>query len=220
MEKLMRCTAMMVVLSAAPLGAQGAVVPDNWTWKLDGAQKAPLTGEVASGDWAYQAMPPGWHLTTTTQGVTVMPKTPRAMRGDWGVETEFFLFPDPSDAGMGLMGIATTGQPTVAELRFLLRRDGQVALEAVRPEGDTLLVPWTSDTAADAHNGEETKRYVMRLVQQGGVIALSVNGREMLVLPFGENVHEPVMGFRAGPGLNLHISRFDLITPLAPPRKR
>lgn len=219
-EFQMRYPLILALVGTVPIAAQAPAGLETWTWTLDGAQKAPLTGEVAGGDWAYQSMPPGWHLTTTTQGVTLVPKSPRPMRGDWGVETEFFMFPDPSEAGVGLMGMATAGDAKVPELRFLLRRDGQVAVEAVRPEGDTLLVPWTRDTAAAAHDGKETKRYVMRLVQQGGVVALSVNGREMLVLPWGANVHEPAMGFRAGPGLNLHVSRFDLITPLAPPRRR
>jgi hypothetical protein len=213
----MRLALPMVLTLTLPVCAQA---PEGWGWKLDGAQKDPRTGEVASGDWAYQAMPPGWHLTTTTQGVTLMPKVARPMRGDWGVETEFFMFPTPSDAGVGLMGIATAGDPRVPELRFLLRRDGQVAVEGVRPEGDTLLVPWTRDTAAQAHDGKETKRYVLRLMQQGGMVTLSVNGKEMLALPFGDNVHEPAIGFRAGPGHNMHIARFDLITPLAPPRRR
>jgi len=216
-QGLARSRFLLVALAATSLSAQ---VPEGWSWELDGAQKDPRSGAVASGDWAYQAMPPGWHLTTTTQGVTLFPKEPRPMRGDWGVETEFFLFPDPSDAGVGVVAMATTGGPRFEELRFLLRRDGQVAVEGVRPEGDTLLVPWTQDTAAAAHDGKEAKRYVMRIVHQGGVLDLSVNGREMLALPLGDNVHEPILGFRGGPGLNLHVARFDLITPLAPPKQR
>lgn len=213
----MRCTLQLALACSAPLGAQA---PEGWNWKLDGDQRDPRSGAVASGDWAYQSMPPGWHITTTAQGVTLFPKEPRPMRGDFGVEVEFFLFSNPSAAGVGLVGMATAGAARVEQLRFLLRRDGQVAVEGVRPEGDTLLVPWTSDTAAIAQNGEEPMRYVLRIMHQAGVLAMSVNGREMLVLPLGPNVHEPIMGFRAGPGLNLHVSRFDLITPLAPPRQR
>jgi hypothetical protein len=56
-------------------------------------------------------------------------------------------------------------------------------------------------------------------MHQGDNITVAVNGRQMLTLPMGPNVQHPVAGFRAGTGLNLHISRFDLITPLAPPRR-
>ena len=86
-------------------------------------------------------------------------------------------------------------------------------------EGNTqVIAPWTQDTAAVAHDGKEIRNYVLRAVHQGDKVTVSVNGRPMLTLPIGPNTQAPVAGFRAGAGVNLHIARFDLIRPLAPPR--
>jgi hypothetical protein len=175
---------------------------------------------VSRGDWAYQMMPPGWHLTTTDQGVTLFPAEKRAMPGPWGVEVEFFMFPDPSNSGVGVALMATTSEEHNGELRLMMRRDGQVMAEVAAPDGLHVLAPWTSDTGAAAHSGTETKRYVLRVMHQGEAMTVSVNGKEMLTVPIGPNVQTPYAGLRAGPGLNLHIARFDLITPLAPPRAR
>ncbi len=211
----MKQLALLMAVVAAPVAAQA---PAGWTYRLDGAPTPPKSGAVVAGEWAYQRMPPGWHLTTTDQGVTVYPEVPRPMSGEWGVETEFFLFPDPSESGVGVALMATTSEEHQGELRLLLRRDGQVSVEVRGSDGVETLMPWTADTAAAAHNGSETKRYVLRVMHQGEKMTVAVNGREMLAIPIGPNVQTPYAGFRAGPGLNLHISRFDLITPLAPPR--
>lgn len=217
-ERLVRYPLVLALLCAAPLGAQA---PQGWSWTLDnGDQKAPKSGDVASGDWAYQMMPPGWHLTTTTQGVSLFPEVRHPMEGAWGVEAEFFMFPEPSDQGVGIALLPTTETEHKGELRLLLRRDGQVSV-VVWDSGETMvLAPWTQDTAASAHDGKEVKPYVLRVMHQGDNMTVAVNGKQMLSLPLGPNVQHPVAGFRAGAGLNLHIARFDLIRPLAPARAR
>jgi hypothetical protein len=83
-----------------------------------------------------------------------------------------------------------------------------------------LLATWTSDTGVAAHDGEEIKQYVLRVEHRGDVLTVSLDGRQRLSLPIGPNVQHPVAGIRAGRGLNLHVSRFDLIRPLAPARQR
>lgn len=216
----MRTLTRLLIATAMPglLFAQDAA-PDGWRYRLDGDQAFAAGQEVQPGEWRYTTMPPGWHITTTTHGVTVLPTAPRVLSGDWGVEVELFLFPDPSDAGFGIALEATSGEARAQQLHFLLRRDGQAALRARHAGGDTLLIGWTADTAATAHSGE-VDRYVLRLMHQGETLAFSVNGREMLALPTGGADHGPIAGLRVGAGLNLHVSRFDLITPLAPPRQR
>jgi hypothetical protein len=215
-EFKMRSLLSLFLVIGAPLAAQA---PEGWTWTLDRTATDPRSGDVAPGEWAYQMMPPGWHLTTTTEGVSLFPVARRVMEGAWGVEAEFFLFPNPSDQGTGIALLPTTDTEHKGELRVLLRRDGQVSIE-VSHQGEThVIAPWTQDTAAAAHDGKEVKQYVLRVMHQGDNITVAVNGRQMLTLPMGPNVQHPVAGFRAGAGLNLHISRFDLITPLAPPRQ-
>lgn len=208
----------LLALCLVPFTSLAAQAPSDWRWTVDGAALEPQSGEVATGEWAFQAMPPGWHITTTDRGVSLFPREPRTMSGNWGVEVEFYLFPNPSDQGVGVALIATTSPEHDGELRLLLRRDGQVSAEVMGPEGLVTLSPWTSDTAAAAHDGTEIKNYVLRVMHQGERMTVSVNGREMLRVPIGPNVQTPYAGFRAGHGLNLHVARFDLITPLAPAR--
>jgi hypothetical protein len=205
----------LMFAAASPLGAQA---PEGWSWRLDGADRAPKSGEVQPGEWAWQTMPPGWHLTTTDQGATLFPSTPRPMTGRWGVEMEFFLFPNPSAEGVGVALEATTTDMQGARMFLLLRRDGQVSVHVNHNGTEEVMMPWSADTAAPAHNGSETKRYVMRVNHEPGRITFAVDGRLRATIPTEGAEYAPVAGIRVGKGLNLHISRFDLVTPMAPAR--
>lgn len=216
-----------VVVSAATLfaagpgtsAAQQANPPPDWTWRLDGAQRVATGQGVAPGEWRYERMPPGWHVTTTEQGVVLFPND-RTVSGRWGIEAELFLFPNPGEAPLGLVLEAPDARPAGSrQLRFLLRRDGTVGATAHHGGRDSTLAPWKGDTAVKAHGGGVVK-YVLRLMHEEGTLAFSVNGREMVALPTGGEDPRAIPGLRIGPGLNVHVSRFDLITPLAPARPR
>ena len=200
---------------AAPIAAQNLPVPDDWTWRLDAEQKMAAGQDVADGEWRYVRMPPGWHITTTGQGAFLFPKD-RVVSGRWGVEVELFLFPKPSDAPFGVVLEGRDAAPAGSQqLRFLMRRDGKAALVARNDGVDSMLVAWTGDTAVKAHGGD-VEKYLLRVMHQAGRLTFAVNGREMLSMATGGEDHVAVPGLRVGPGLNLHLSRFDLITPLAP----
>jgi hypothetical protein len=111
----------LVALVPATLAGQAG---GDWRYALDRETVAPISGELTPGAWTYQQMPPGWHLTTTDQGVTLYPNSPMAMQGEWGVEMEFFLFPAPSDDGVGIALMPTAESEHSGELRLLMRRDG------------------------------------------------------------------------------------------------
>jgi hypothetical protein len=207
----------MAALAPTTLAGQAG---GDWAYTLDRETVAPISGQLAPGAWAYQQMPPGWHLTTTDQGVTLYPASPMAMQGEWGVEMEFFLFPAPSEDGVGIALMPTAKSEHTGELRLLMRRDGQLSATVLSPSDTMVLAPWTSDTGVVAHDGEEIKQYVLRVEHRGDVLTVSLDGRPRLSLPIGPNVQHPVAGIRAGRGLNLHVSRFDLIRPLAPARPR
>lgn len=211
------CPLFLLLMLPTSLTAQA---PD-WTWRLDHDQVAPAAAsDTAGGQWVWQQMPPGWHLTTTAQGVTLFPTGPERLTGRWAVEMEFFLFPDPGSAGVGV-ALAQPAAPGLGELCILLRRDGQMAVVVGGPAGEHLLVGWTADTAADAHRGDEVKPYVLRVEMDSAVLSASVNGRRMLTLPLDPNhvAGESVAGIRIGPALNVHVARFDLVKPLAPAAK-
>ncbi len=212
------------LLGLALAGFPGAlvaqdVIPADWTWRLDKPQQLTSGQEVSPGDWRYTAMPPGWHLTTTEQGVTLLPKG-RALSGRWAIETELFLFPNPSDAPFGVVVESTDSAQGPLQVRFLMRRDGNAAVAIRHGARDTLFVPWRADTGVQAYPGSGTARYVLRVSHDAGTIAFAINGTEMATVPTAGNTIPVIPGFRLGPGLNVHVSRFDLITPLAPARPR
>src|SRR5690606_37038248 len=103
-------------------------------------------------------------------------------------------------------------------LQFLMRADGAATLAAVHDGEAQVMVPWTRDTAVAPHNGTDVIKYVLRVMHQGEALAFAINGTEMFRVPTGGEDHRSVPGLRLGRGLNVHVSRFDLITPLAPPR--
>lgn len=210
---------LLTILLPGALGAQELVVPADWIWRLDAPQREAAGQQVAPGEWRYARMPPGWHITTTEQGVTLFPKG-RSVVGRWAVEAEVFLFPDPSDAPLGIVLEAADAPEGTAQLRFLLRRDGRAGVLARHGELDTLIVPWRADTAVRGHPGSGVVKYVLRVTHESGTLAFAVNGTEMLAVPTGGEDHPSLPGLRVGAGLNLHVSRFDLVTPLAPPRRR
>lgn len=207
-----------VLASPATLAAQAADMPSDWTWRLDRPQQLTEGQNVAAGEWRYTKMPPGWHVTTSDQGVSLFPKD-KVISGRWGIEVELFLFPKPSDAPLGIILEAKDAEPAGSrQLRFLMRRDGTAALVARHGGTDTTLVTWTADTAVKAHEGG-VEKYVLRVVHEGGALTFALNGRQMFKVPTGGEDHPSIPGLRIGPGLNVHVSRYDLITPLAPVRQ-
>ena len=205
---------------AFPLVTAGqANVPTDWEWRLDGPQTLVTGNGPTDGAWRYERMPPGWHVTTTSRGVLLWPRG-RVVSGRWGIEVSFFLFPDASEEPLGLVVEGRDAPAGSMQLRFLMRRDGAAALIARHDGVDTLMVPWTTDSAVPPLTGPTPVQYTLRLVHEASALAFSVNGHEMLAVPTGGEDHVATPALRVGPGLNLHITRFDLITPLAPARPR
>ncbi len=216
--RLVACLA-LTVPTPALLSAQDAG-PSDWIHRLDGPQRLVTGDSVRAGDWLYTRMPPGWHLTTTDQGVSTFPRDVM-VQGRWGIEVELFLFPKPSDEPFGIVVESNdpSGPDGGAALRFLMRQDGMVSATARHGNTEQVLVPWKRDSTIAAHKGG-VERHVLRVLHESGTLAFSVDGTEVLAVPTGGANPRAVPGLRVGPGLNLHISRFDVITPLAPPRPR
>lgn len=206
---------LVVVVVPATLAAQDG----DWTYRLDADQPFAAGDTVQAGEWQYTRMPPGWHITTTEQGVTLFPKE-RTVFGRWAIEAELFLFPEPGDAPFGVaIEAADSPEPGRHQLRFQFRRDGHASLVALHDGAEEVLVPWTADTGVKGHAGGVVK-YVLRVTHEEETLAFAINGREMFAIPASGEDRRVMPGLRVGPGLNLHVSRYDLITPLAPARRR
>jgi hypothetical protein len=199
------------------LVGQELALPADWAVRLDTPQEAVSGQEATAGQFRYERMPPGWHMTTTTAGVTLLPRG-RSVEGPWGIEVELFLFSNPSDAPLGVVVEAADRAPGTMALQFLLRADGAASLVAVHDGQAQEMVPWTHDTAVAPHGGTDVVKYVLRVMHQAETLSFAINGTTMLSVPTGGEDHRSIPGLRLGPGLNVHVSRFDLVTPLAPPR--
>lgn len=204
--------AMAILAPALPIVAQELNTPTDWEWQLDEEQALSSGGELVAGEWWYVGMPPGWHISTTEQGVLLFPKE-QLLEGRWSVEVELFLFPDPSDEGFGIAVQDLDGEN---QLRFLLRADGKAALEVHHGEQSLLTKPWSGDSLVAAYSGEGIEKFVLRATYESGQFRFSVNGTEMFSQVSPAHDHRVVPGLRIGKGLNLHVSRFDLVKPLAP----
>lgn len=207
----------ILLLTPTLVAAQDAALPEDWTLRLDAPQQIATGEEVPDGSMRYVRMPPGWHVTTTTSGASMFPRG-RSVQGPWGVEVELFLFPDPSDQPVGVILEAADRSAGTMALQFLMRADGAASLVAVHDGAAREMVPWTRDTAVAPHNGTDVIKYVLRVMHQSGRLTFAINGTQMLSVPTGGDDHRSIPGLRIGAGLNVHVSRFDLVTPLAPPR--
>ena len=213
-----RMTMMLATLLVpAAVAAQAPAMPPGWGWRLDAPQAVAAGQEVAAGEWRYQRMPPGWHVTTTEQGVVLFPDS-ATVHGRWAIEVELFLFPNPSAEGLGIALLDPEGR---GDLLALMRRDGQATLVARDGSDEMTVVPWTRDTMATPHDTTGIIKYMLRLTHESGHLAFQVNGHELFAhaVP-GDGDEAVIPGLRIGAGLNVHVSRFDLVTPLAPARPR
>jgi hypothetical protein len=212
-HKLSPLLVALIIAAPAVSPAQTLNVPTDWTWRLDGPQRPATEQEVKRGEWRYEKMPPGWHVTTTEQGVTLLPKD-RTVSPRYGIEVELFLFPDPSDSPLGV-ALEPAGGDGSRHIQLLMRRDGMASIVARTGSREDVLAAWKADTAVKAHAGGVIK-YVLRIMREDNSLSFAINGRPFFTIEAPRDFTTVVPGLRIGPGLNLHISRFDLITPLAP----
>jgi len=68
--------------------------------------------------------------------------------------------------------------------------------------------------------GGSVVRNLLRVEVDSAAFRLLVNGQEVLGLPRTGGTVGERFGFRVGQGINLHASSLDLITHLAPARRR
>lgn len=200
------------ILPCAPGRAQS--LPQGWEWRPQPASEATA---AADSSWSFERMPPGWHLTTGP-AVLLYPEAGRAS-GPFTLAADFVVFPQTTESGFGLFvgGSAFTGdQP--AYVAALLRRDG--TLSVVRRTGaeETVLLPWTSHPAIQAHPGSGTVTNRLRLHAAADSLRVIVNDSVVARLGGRKEWTDGAFGFSVGARVNLHITILDHTQHLAPPR--
>ncbi len=217
-------TAIIAGLAFAPsLPALQLQTPTDWKWRADRAISVTnIDKDLPADHWFYVAMPPGWHMTTRTGVLTWHPA--HTGRGVFRIESQAFLFPGTSTAEYGVFigGRQVEGTSPASYTAFVTRRDGQVAVIQREGTEQTMLVPWSANTAAVAHDGGDgTAKNVFKVDVTPADVLFSMNGTEVARLPKAQVQTDGTFGLRAGADMNLHVSTFDVTYPLAPtPIKR
>jgi hypothetical protein len=157
---------------------------------------------------------------TTRPGVLLYHPDHRG-RGRFVLESEVFLFPGEAQAEYGVFVggrdvDSTAGAP--AYVAFVLRRDGSAAVVRRSSRGEELVAPWTAH-AAILPGAKDPVKNVLRVDVGAATIDFAVNGQPVLSVPRQSVDADGTVGLRLGPGLNLHVTTFDIAFRLAPPRR-
>lgn len=196
-----------VLFSGTQLHAQGAQRPAGFTVIIDGGARDTVI---------HTAMPPGWHMTTGPGALLFEPSF-RAS-GRYTVDADIFLFPGTSQSGYGLfVGGQGLDSRTPRYLAFVIRRDGQAALEYTSDGRTRPLLAWAAAPAVTLMSGkDEPVLNALSLSIAPDSVVASVNGKRVGAIAVSGLDLEGTFGFRAGPDVNLHASTLDLRQHLAP----
>lgn len=201
--------ALAASLAAAQAAAQNAAPPPHWRIAYDTPPAATTP--------VFVRMPPGFHVTMGPAAVLWDPRVPG--EGRFEVRGEVFVFPDASEQEVALfVGGQALGTPRASFTAFAIRRDGAIAV--LRRSGRTtaMLVPWTAHPATKAPGANEPALNALA-VRVDSAVTFTVNGAVVAQLSRDQvGVTDGAVGWRAGAGVNLHVSAFDVLRRLAPPR--
>jgi hypothetical protein len=214
----MRWAAAVVVAALMAVGTgtgQGLKTPADWKWAPDAPAKVIESGEAKPDAMYFVAMPPGWHITQGPGAVLYQPEY--QARGNFVVEAEIFLFPEggADEYGVFLGGRSLDAPAGRSYLAFVARRDGQAAVIDRKPGGGTPLVNWATGAAAP-QKGPDPMKNVFKVEAGPRELVFSVNGIQVTKLERGTLAVDGPFGLRIGKGLNVHVSRLDLTSRLAP----
>jgi hypothetical protein len=203
---------LFAVAFAGPLAAQ-VTPPPGWGWHHDQRGASP-----DSTGWAFTSMAPGFHLTTTASGATLFPMGV-AIEGRRAAEARVILFPGTGEGAYGL-GVTNLGNPR-EWMGMLIRRDGRIVLAKVEAGREIIEGTWTSHEAIVRPDSTGYATNVLRMEVGTDEVIFLANGKRIGAMPRTLMPARSGVAFRMGPALNMHVTTFDLITPMAPvPVKR
>lgn len=198
----------VLFLTLAPLALTAQVTPPpGWSWHHDVRGASP-----DSTGWAFTSMAPGFHLTTTAAGATLYPSDQRIV-GRRGAEAKVILFPG---TGGGAYGLGVTDLDAPGEwVGALVRRDGSVAVARVQ-RGMEQPASWNPAEAVARPDSNGYSTNLLRIAIGTDEVVFLANGKPIGSMPRSSLPARPAIAFRMGPGLNMHVTSFDMITPMAP----
>ena len=213
--------AMLLATGAGPLMAQVAGMPAGWRAVTDAPAEYVATGiePNAGARYNFANMAPGWHITTGP-GVVLFNPAVRAA-GRFRLETEFFLFPNPTEQPVGLFVGGTGLEGPLASVQWfglLVRRDGTAGVVHNHGIEHHPMVPYARADSLPPHPGAESQRISLVIDVEADSVRFFVNRGRVAAVPRANANLDGPFGFRVGQGLNLHVVRLDYTQKLAPAR--
>ena len=163
-------------------------------------------------------MAPGWHVTTRP-GVLLYDAAQNGT-GQYSVDTQMHLFPNPSDAGMGIfVGGQNLDGDAPSYWLFEVRRDGAFRITQRAARSERVVRDWSPDAAIAKHpGGDTTIANRVRVMVRPDSIVLIMNTKPMAAVARTGATTDGLFGLRIGPRLDVHVSHLDFIRHLAPIR--
>lgn len=210
-----------VAVGARSLSAQAAGMPAGWRAVTDGPAEYSAAGiePNAGAKYNFVNMAPGWHMTTGPGTLFFNPALRAA--GRFRLETEFFLFPNPSDQPVGLMVGGTGLEGPLANVQWfglLVRRDGTAGVVHNHGTEHHPMVPYAKADSLPPHPGADSQRILLVVDAEADSVRFFVNRGRVAAVPRASVNLDGPFGFRVGQALNLHVVRLDYTQKLAPAR--
>lgn len=199
-----------VLLCFAATASAQLVPPPGWTWHHDSRGASP-----DSAGWRFDMMPPGFHLTTTTTGVTLFPSG-SVIGQRRAAEAKAILFPGTAGGPYGLV-IVNLDNPKEWQ-GILLQRAGGVGHTVARSDQTLTMGSFAARAGVVVPDSTGFATNVLRVEIGSDSARFLANGVGIGAIARADLPKRAEVGFRMGEGLNMHVTIFDLITPLAPAR--
>ena len=219
----MRRLIMALTLTVAALGATATgfqlKTPTDWKWRTDApGAVTDAGGTLATDQWYYVGMPPGWHITTNPGVLLYHPA--HEGRGNFSVQSQIFLFPGDNQEEYGIfIGGRSLEQSsaTPTYTAFVARRDGQAAILKRTGATTIALVDWKANAAVLPHpGGGDTAKNILKVDVGPAEVVFSANDKEIARVPRADVAADGALGLRVGKSVNLHVSTLDVTYKLAP----
>jgi len=197
-----------IVIAAAMLTATNLAAqrPPGWLIRLDQANADTTRLEFAE-------MKPGFHVTTGPAFIAWNPANQGT--GNYVINAEIFFFREGSrdTEAYGILLGGKDLESTADYVYFMLRNDGKYLVKHRAGNGDTHLISdWTTHAAVVVHSGSgATVKNVISAAAAADSVRFSVNGQQVASYARDHMKAEGLAGIRVNHGLNLHISKFEIV---------
>ena len=187
-------------------------------WRLDSPAVLVTGAAVSDSAWRFSPMAPGWHVTTRP-GVLLYDPT-QTGSGQYSVDTQIHIFPNSSDAGMGIfIGGQNIESDAPSYWLFEIRQNGAYRISQRETRNERVIRDWVVDTTIIKHpGGNTTVANRIRVMVRPDSIVLIVNTKPIVAVPRTGPSADGAFGLRVGSRVDVHVSHLDFIRHLAPIR--